>query len=277
MNQTNRLEHLKLGSLTIAYRVSPGSDATIVLLHGNSCSSATFAPQLDSYLGEKYQLISLDFPGHGLSSPAPDPSIYGLSGYAKIVAEFVDVLHLENIFLVGCSLGGHVALQISTLLQNIKGIMTFGAPPLNNPLDIEPRFFPTSVIDYVFAPQLNREETRLFASFMLAPGKKTSLQPLMNDIAKTVPEARPNLGKSIGKENYHDEVQLVSELSVPLAILHGEQDQLVDYTYYSSLEIPCLWRKSIQIVKDTGHFIQWEHPTAFNGLLDEFIVDVSLA
>ena len=277
MQQASRLKSVEIDSLRIAYRISSGCEATIVLLHGNSCSSATFGPQLSGYLGGKYKLISLDFPGHGSSSPASDPSVYGLSGYAKIVAEFVDVLHLENIFLVGCSLGGHVALQISTLLQNIKGIMIFGAPPLNNPLDIEPRFFPTSVIDYVFAPKLNREETKLFASLMLAPGKKTSLQPLTNDIAKTVPEARRNLGLSIGKGNYHDEVQLVSELSVPLAILHGEQDQLVDYTYYSSLEIPCLWRKSIQIIKNTGHCIHWEHPTAFNALLDEFIVDVSSA
>ena len=48
----------------IAYLDTKGSGFPIILVHGNSCSSAVFRKQIDT-LKDKYRLIAVDLPGHG--------------------------------------------------------------------------------------------------------------------------------------------------------------------------------------------------------------------
>lgn len=264
---------VEIDNLRIHFQMSQGDGPVLLLLHGNSCSSVTFKKQLSGSFGKKYKVFSIDLPGHGLSSHATDVSQYSLSGYANIIAKFIEVMGFEEVFLVGCSLGGHIALQAASLIPNTRGIAIYGAPPLNLPLQIEERFFPSKVVDFVFAEELSKEQVTLFVSLFFSPGRNLNTELFVDDMLRTAPEARPNLGKSIGEGYYMDETQIVTELTVPLAILHGENEQIVNGQYYHSLQISSLWRNSAQIVEDAGHMIHWEQPEVFNNLLESFISD----
>ncbi len=271
-------QYISIRNRKIAYYMSSGTGPVLFFIHGNSCSSNTFNKQLTGRLGRKYRVIAFDLPGHGNSEPAADLSTYSLSGYGQLVAELAIALQLRDIFLVGCSLGGHIALQASSLVPNLLGIAIFGTPPLDVPLQIEDKFYPTNVVDYVFAPTLNMEEAISFASLFFShmpEPDNTDISLFVEDILMTHPDARPRLGDSIASGNYLDEVDIVSKLPVPLAIIHGAQEQIVIAEYFKSLSIPSLWRNHPQIVKDAGHLVQWEQPTAFDNLLDQFATDVS--
>src|SRR3954471_5578169 len=91
----------------VAVHRSNGNGPPAVLLHGNSLSAASFAPQLDSPLGERFALHAIDFPGHGASGRMA--SLYSMPGFASVTMDVMRQLGIADAPLVGWSLGGHVA------------------------------------------------------------------------------------------------------------------------------------------------------------------------
>jgi pimeloyl-ACP methyl ester carboxylesterase len=75
--------------------------------------------------------------------------------------------------------------------------------------------------------------------------------------------------------NRKDGVETVAQLTVPLAIVHGAEDQLVNVDYIRSLKMPTLWRDEVQVIEGAGHSPHWERPERFNALLADFVADVA--
>ena len=90
--------------------------------------------------------------------------------------------------------------------------------------------------------------------------------------ARSVGSARAGLAASIKPGGYQDEVEIVANLSMPLAIFHGKEEQLVSEPYISKLTIPTLWRNEVQVITGAGHAPHWEQPERFNALLEAFIM-----
>ena len=59
-------------------------------------------------------------------------------------------------------------------------------------------------------------------------------------------------------------------LKIPLAIVQGGEEQIVDLGYLQRLPAPTLWRGKVQVIDGAGHATQWEKAEAFSNILDEF-------
>lgn len=81
----------------------------LVLLHGSNASLHTWQPWV-ARLGDRYRIISFDFPAHGLTGPAPDGQ-YTQAAYAKVLAAVVANRGLNRFVLAGNSMGGGVAAR----------------------------------------------------------------------------------------------------------------------------------------------------------------------
>jgi pimeloyl-ACP methyl ester carboxylesterase len=256
----------------IAYRESKGKGSPILFIHGNSMSSLCFERQIESSLGGTYRLVALDLPGHGASAPALDPKTgYSLPAYADIVYEFSRQLKLDDAVLVGWSLGGHILLEAIGRFQTSAGLMIFGAPPVGKPLAAN-AFLPNPLMSLAFKNALTNEESVALTAAFFKPGARMP-EFFLEDMKRSDGRAREAVGISIGQGNYADEVKIVAGLTKPLAVVHGEQDSLVDLSYIKSLSMPTLWRSGVQVVPDAGHTPQWEQPERFNNLLMDFIKD----
>ncbi|MBI3243218.1 MAG: alpha/beta hydrolase [Chloroflexi bacterium] len=267
-------EMLKIGGDSIAIYQSQGKGPAALLVHGNSCSSRSYQRQLEGAFGEKFRLVAMDLPGHGQSSPASDPATYSLPGYAEVVVEVAKQLGLAEAVFVGWSLGGHIVLEASGQLPKAAGWMIFGAPPLAFPPAMAEAFLPNPAVAVGFKPDLTDEEAAAYAASFFKPGTPTP-DSFLEDIRRTDGRARLGLGGSIRPDGYKDEVEIVANLSVPLAILHGEHEQLVNRAYISALKMPGLWRGAVQIVGDAGHAPHWEQPDQFNSLLEAFLLETA--
>ncbi|WP_278261835.1 alpha/beta fold hydrolase [Nocardia sp. AG03] len=92
-----------------AYRMA-GSGPPVLLIHGITDSSGTWAPVFDK-LAEHYTVIAPDLLGHGESAkPRAD---YAVAAYANGMRDLLSVLGIDRITLVGHSLGGGVAMQFA--------------------------------------------------------------------------------------------------------------------------------------------------------------------
>ena len=216
--------------------------------------------------------MALDLPGHGASADAKDPqATYCLPGYAELVAAFVKKLDIDNAVIVGWSLGGHIALEVSKLLPDLAGMMIFGTPPAGKPIAAD-AFSPNPLMPLIFKNTLSSDEAVAVTNGFFKPGSQIPAF-FSEDMTRTDGRAREALWLSVGEENYEDEVAIVATLNKPLAIIHGEKDPLVSLPYIKGLSIPTLWRDEIQIIPDVGHTPQWEQTEKFNNLLIAFITD----
>ena len=68
---------------------------------------------------------------------------------------------------------------------------------------------------------------------------------------------------------------MARDIKVPLAVLHGADEQLVNGRYLASLAMPSLWRGAVQVMPGAGHTPQWETPQAFDALLAAFIEETA--
>jgi pimeloyl-ACP methyl ester carboxylesterase len=267
---------LQIGSQTIAYYQSAGKGPAALLVHGNSASGFSFRHQLESPLGEKFRLVAIDLPGHGQSAPAADPqTTYTLPGYARIVVGVVEQLGLKKAVCVGWSLGGHIVLEASAQLPDAGGFMIFGTPPVGFPPAMAEAFLPHPAMSSAFKADLTDTEMDAYVTAFFKPNVTEVPESFKADVRRTDGRARQVMASSIAPGGYKDEIEIVANLAVPLAILHGEQEQLVNVSYIRSLKMPTLWRGGVQIISGTGHAPHWENPQQFNALLEAFVEETA--
>ncbi len=265
---------ITVGGQRIAYAQSPGTGRPVVLVHGNSSSAATWQGLLDGPFGQQYRCLALDLPGHGRSAPAGDADGYTLPGYAAIVAGWAGAVGAADAAVVGWSLGGHIAIEASPGLPGAAGYVIFGTPPVSSPAQLAEGFLPNPAMNAAFTAELSADEARGFAAASLAPGSGVPLDDLVAEILATDGAARAGLYAGIGAGKFADEVALVQGLTVPVAVLHGEAEQLVSLDYLRKLDIPALWRGAVQVIPGAGHSPQLETPAEFAGLLGAFMADL---
>ncbi|HYF66226.1 MAG TPA: alpha/beta hydrolase [Herpetosiphonaceae bacterium] len=269
---------LTINGQAIAYRESSGTGPAALLVHGNSSASSAFLPQLESPLGERYRLVAIDLPGHGQSDPAADPAAtYTLPGYAAVLRQAAEQLRLTDAVLVGWSLGGHIALEASPDFPDAAGLCIFGTPPLAMPPAMEAAFLPHPAMGASFAADLTEADALAYATAFFRPGAADVPAAVVETIRGTDGRARATLGASIATLTAKDEVALVAALKVPLAVIHGEEEQLINGAYFATLPMPTLWRGAVQQIAGAGHAPHWEQPEEFNRLLAAFIDDCNAA
>lgn len=97
-----------LRGLTFHYREYGSGGRPVVLLHGVASNSRIWISTAP-HLADDFAVYALDQRGHG-ESEKPDTG-YDFDTIVADLAEFVDVLELEQPVIVGHSWGGNVALQ----------------------------------------------------------------------------------------------------------------------------------------------------------------------
>lgn len=98
-----------------------GSGPAIVLLHAFPLSSRMWEPQLEALSG-RFRVVAPDLAGFGLSW-APD-STFSLADHAHALELTLDDLQIDELVLVGLSMGGYVAFPLLERLgTRVRGLV----------------------------------------------------------------------------------------------------------------------------------------------------------
>lgn len=104
-----------------------GTGEPLLFLHGLGSSSEDWEYQVP-YFAKKFKVITIDFRGFG-KSDKPD-SGYSIPEFAQDVIDFLNLQKIEQVTLVGVSMGGMVALECAAEFPNrIKSIVAVNALP----------------------------------------------------------------------------------------------------------------------------------------------------
>lgn len=104
----------------MAYLDTGGSDKPLLFLHGTGCDSADWTSVTEK-LPQNQRLITFDFRGHGQSSVPTEP--FTLTHLADDVLHFVNLIGIQEVILVGHSLGGMVAMEVAKRSSCVAGLV----------------------------------------------------------------------------------------------------------------------------------------------------------
>lgn len=99
------------------YHETSGDGKPVVLLHPGFADSRIWDPQWRRYT-QRFRVIRCDLRGFGRSPPGEMPITY-----AADVAALLDGLRIRDAALIGCSLGGRVALELAVARPDLVGAL----------------------------------------------------------------------------------------------------------------------------------------------------------
>ncbi|MDX2195885.1 MAG: alpha/beta hydrolase [Cytophagales bacterium] len=262
-----------LGTVSIIESGNIKSSHAVIFIHGNSCSSATFQKQMDSHLLVDHHLIAIDIPGHGLSEHATNPEMaYKMQSIIDTLIEVIDKLGLNDFIICAHSFGGHVAIQSLPKLKNCRGLMIFCTPPIASLASLASAFLPNPAYNTLFQQHPSDQDIDILVNEFTSDIEVQQL--LKHTIINTDPNFRKVLGVDVGihftSAAYIPETEILANTQIPIMIVHGETEKMVNHEYISQLNIPTLFNHKIFIINNSCHFPQMENAEAFDKNLLQF-------
>jgi pimeloyl-ACP methyl ester carboxylesterase len=250
----------------VAY-LQTGAGRPLVLLHATLHDRRDFDPIVEA-LARRHRVIAVDWPGHG-ESPSTDLVTGPLM--ADVLEDFVDALNLEDIVLIGNSIGGSAAARLAiTRPELVKGLVlvnTGGFVP-NNPLTM-------AFCRLMGAEAVTRRVMPRFVRAYMKP-QTTSDERI---VARAVARARTDDGvrtaaslwRSFATPEY-DLRDRAHRIAAPTLIIWGDRDPTL------SLRIGRATQRAIPgsalHVLHTGHVVFSSDPTGFMRVVQPFLEDV---
>jgi pimeloyl-ACP methyl ester carboxylesterase len=275
--------YLETDDRTIHYLQAGKEGPPVVLLHGSGIDDAglSWKPTIPA-LADSYRVFAPDWPGHG-DSDDPDAPPSG-SYYESVLESFLEGLGLEEVILVGISMGGGAALG-HTLddPDRVRSLVLIDSYGLRDAI-------PGGIGAYILAnTPLAGAIGRQWASASRSTAR-ASLGQFVHDTdavsEEFVAEVRQRL-KQPGAGNafmafqrnefgprgvqthYTDELD---QLAAPTLLVHGRQDPLipVSWSVDAAESIP---DSNLQVLDHCGHWPTRERPDAFIDHLRSFLDD----
>jgi len=248
-----------------------GEGETVMLVHGFTADKYTWI-KFASIIVDHYQVIAVDLPGHGESTYSQNNN-YSIHSQVQYLKEIVDKLGINQMHLVGTSMGGRISLSFTHKFQNrVKSLALFNAAGVNAPKKSE------------FSKQLetgknmfdihNRQD---FDTLMQLSMKSPPFLPwpVTSVTARKYIERNPINQKIFNDitESLWDSESILEEIQVPVLILWGKEDQLIDVSCVPIFEKNLPHNSSV-ILENTGHCPMIEKPVETANHYLEFIIGV---
>ena len=256
----------------VALAESRADGPVVLLIHGNSSCKEVFARQFESDIAKRYRLIAFDLPGHGSSADALDPQrTYCLGGYAELATEILGQLTIGRAKVFGWSLGGHIALEMISRFAGLQALMIVGTPPVRmTPEGVGAGFVPSPVMGLTgketFTPEDALEYTRYTC------GVNLPIDPyLLTACGRTDGRARKYMFDSLAAGRALDEVDIVAQSGMPIAILNGAAEPFVNVPYLNTLPYRSLFEGVLFVAPGVGHACFREAPHIFNPIFERFL------
>jgi pimeloyl-ACP methyl ester carboxylesterase len=219
------------------YYETVGKGDTLLLLHGNAQSVSSFNKQIPE-LSKYFHVIAMDSRGQGNSSNNGSKYTYELM--AEDVNEFMEKLHLKNMYVLGWSDGGNIGLILAMKHPDkVKKLATMGANLFNDN---------TSVVE-----KINNDLRKQRKVYVEKDAEGNKFQIEMIDLLLNEPKINP------------DELRAIRCKTL---IMAGSKDVIKEgHTRLIASKI----ENSRVVIFDKGtHFEPWEKPERFNKTVIEF-------
>jgi len=264
----------------IAFIDEGDSEEVILFVHGLGSYLQAWNKNV-SHLRGQYRCIAVDLPGYGKSSKEIHSG--QMEFYADILHEFMDKLGIKSYTVAGHSMGGQIGIVMSLKYPaNVKSLVLAAPAGFEQFHEGQKQWFrDVMTVDLVKLTTIHAIRNNLAANFYNMP-----------DDAEFMVTDRIAMRGAKDFENYCYAVtrsvrgmvdqpvyDFLENIKCPVLILFGENDNLIPNPYLNAgftidiakdghSRIP---NSRLVVIKDCGHFLQFEKPDVFNSEVMKFL------
>jgi pimeloyl-ACP methyl ester carboxylesterase len=241
-NNPSAGKYVFINNVQLYYEVY-GEGKPLLLIHGNSTATKGWKPQIE-YFSKKYKVYSIDCRGRGKSELGKDSLTY--MQQAKDMAQFIALLKLDSVCVVGKSDGGIIALLLGIYFpEHLIKLVSFGA-------NVEPdttALFPESVKEI--------HDERVKADKMLA-ARDTKKNWLVEQQRYRMMEFQPHISATD-----------LRKIKVPVLVMSTDRDLIKEeHTFFIYKNIRCA---NLCILPNEKHGVARLNAELFNATVDNYL------
>ena len=253
---------LSADNVPIIYNVQGSGRPVLVFVHGWCCDKTYWKFQVPHF-SEQYKVVTIDLAGHGESGL--DRKNWTIEAFAKDVIAVIEKLDLDQIILIGHSMGGSViieaARQLPGRILGLVGVDTFQ--------NFEEEFTPEQFDKFMSPFKTNFVGTT--NNFVRSMFPQHADSAVVEQIVSDMSSAPPKVGVSAlqGYFNF-DPKEALKEVRIPIHCINSDK-------YPINIEAGKRHTLSfdVKFMPGTGHFIMLEDPEKFNRLLTETVHQIN--
>lgn len=254
--------------MKLFYRKFGEGGYPFIILHGlfgQSDNWNTLAKQISE---RGFEVYTVDQRNHGLS---PHSTEWNYQTMSDDIVELIKDLHLKKVILMGHSMGGKTAMQVTINHSELIDKLIV--------VDIAPRYYPPhhqSVLQGLSAVDFNVVKTRKEADLIMSEhitdmGTKQFL--LKNIFWKDTGEMDWRFNFNVIREQIENTGEMISAsqaCNVPALFIKGEKSDYIDENDVEMIR-KIFPQYDMQTIIDAGHWIHAEKPVAFLEVIFNFL------
>lgn len=251
--------------------VEAGSGPAVVFLHGSgpgASGASNFRQNIDAFVNAGYRVILPDLIGYGASSK-PEGIDYTLQLFTDTVFDALRQHGIEKAVLVGNSLGGGIAIQMSLDHPGFAEKLVLMAPgcvAAREDYFVMPGI--AKMVSGFGSPDFNLDEQRRLVSNLVHPDFAPKIPDAL--VAERFAVARTQPKDVLVRMRTPDLSPRLGELSMPIFVLWGLNDEFCPEAHARRFLDACPDVRAITFGR-TGHWVQVERAEEFNRYSIEFL------
>jgi pimeloyl-ACP methyl ester carboxylesterase len=278
---TPTLQYQTIHGYRRAFRIA-GSGPAILLIHGIGDNSTTWET-VQAKLAQRFTVIAPDLLGHGKSDkPRAD---YSVAAYANGMRDLLSVLDIENVTVVGHSLGGGVAMQFAYQFpQLVDRLILVGAGGVTKDVNVALRIaslpMGTEALAVLRLPMVlpalevvGRIGGALFGSTGLGRDLPDVLR-ILSDLPE--PTASAAFARTLrAVVDWRGQVVTMLDRcylteSVPVQLIWGSRDSVIPVSH-ARMAHAAMPGARLEVFEGSGHFPFHDDPDRFVEIVEKFI------
>lgn len=251
-----------------------GKGPALLLLHGFTGAASNWQPFVPLW-STCYQVIRVDLIGHGQTDAPQESSRYAMEQVAADMVELLDQLKIDQVHLLGYSMGGRLALSFSLWYpQRVHSlVLESSSPGLAEPEARKQRV----ASDQKLADWIEREGVEAFVSRWESIPLFSSQQSLPEEVRLQIRKQRlqnraqglaaslRGMGTGVQPSGW----ERLRELSIPSLLIVGEWDsKFREIAGRMARQMPL---SETVVIPEAGHTVHVEQPERFGTIVLDFI------
>lgn len=259
-------KHLVIDNVLIRYTDKNQKGFPLFLIHGLGGSIESWTNNI-KFLSKKFRVIALDLPGFGLSDK-PKVS-YTINFYVNFLEKFIKILKIKHLFLIGSSLGGHIAVEFTMRNRTIVDKLILISPAGCLPKSFKGTLSLKRYIKIVDSKSSN-DINRILTSIDNALADRTYANIIYKRLS--LPGARYAFISALkGSANAPRYNNNLAKINTNMLLIWGKEDKMIPLKYIRPFMEH--GNSRIIIIENCGHRPQVENPKLFNKIVKDFLME----
>jgi pimeloyl-ACP methyl ester carboxylesterase len=268
--------YIEVAGCRVRYHDSESGKLPLLFIHGIG-ESLEFWMHQEPLAGDTYRIIAIDLPGHGLSASGAQP--YDPAKFAAFCWEFLDVIGIKKVGLIGNSMGGGIAiLMADTQPSRVEKLLLANAATIGRESPVPFRMMTVPLLgELITRPGKQGVKQQLKAIFYDPGVINETIRSVVTRNVMNPERARDFLTTLRGMTDFGGQRQSVVDAAVsalkrmdrPVLFLHGRHDSVIPCQHSVTAQ-SWVSNAKLEIFEECGHTPQLEKPDLFNKTMTHF-------